>query len=387
MSLRTTLQPGETLFREGDAPTTAFLIESGEIAISARRDDTDVHLAQLGPGDIVGEMAVIDDSPRTATALAVVECILIPIDRDQIAERLAQTDPVIRALLQGQLKRYRGALAAMHGLAAPHEPAGGDADELLGLGKIRLETQLREAIARNELDLRLQPLFDIPAGRVAGYEALVRWTHPERGPISPMEFITLAEETSLIVPVGDYVLDAAIAALIALRHSGANPLPFIAINVSPRQLREAGLVERIIERTRAVGLDPGAIKVEITESQALDYTQVGDAIAHCRSEGIHVALDDFGTGFSNLSHLHELEFDTIKIDQAFARNMMGSPRARAIIGAIVHLVHAIGADALVEGIETEAQLAVLRELGCRYAQGYLIGRPQPLADVLGRNAS
>ena len=386
MSLRTTLQPGDTLFREGDAPTTAFLIESGEISISARREDSDVHLAQLGPGDIVGEMAVIDDSPRTATAVAVVECVLIPIDRDQIAERLAQTDPVIRTLLQGQLKRYRGALAAMHGLAVPQESAGGDADELLGLGKIRLETQLREAIASNQLDLRLQPLFDIPAGRIAGYEALVRWTHPERGPISPMEFITLAEETSLIVPVGDYVLDAAIAALIALRNSGANPLPFIAINVSPRQLREAGLVERIIERTRAAGLDPAAIKVEITESQALDYTQVGDAIAHCRSEGIHVALDDFGTGFSNLSHLHELEFDTIKIDQAFARNMMGSPRARAIIGAIVQLVHAIGADALVEGIETDAQLAVLRELGCRYAQGYLIGRPQPLADVLGRNA-
>ncbi|MBB5209309.1 EAL domain-containing protein [Chiayiivirga flava] len=382
---RIQLQPGERLFREGDAPTTAFLLESGDLAISALRGDSSVHLAQIGAGDIVGEMAVIDDSPRTATATAVTECVLIPIGREQIAERLAHADPVIRSLLQGQLKRYRGALAAMHGLALPEGQFDADPHELAGLGKIRLESQLREAIATNGLDLRLQPLFDIRDNRIAGYEALVRWTHPERGPVSPMEFIALAEETSLIVPVGDYVLDAAVAALCALRDIGIAPLPFIAINVSPRQLREAGLIERIVERTRAAGLEPGAIKVEITESQALDYVQVAEAIAHCRREGIHVALDDFGTGFSNLAHLHELDFDTIKIDQAFARNMMGSARARAMVEAIVDLVHAIGAQALVEGIETEEQLDVLRALGCRYAQGYLIGRPQPLADVLRRN--
>ena len=245
---------------------------------------------------------------------------------------------------------------------------------------------MRDAIAGNELDLRLQPLYDVREDRIAGYEALVRWTHPERGAISPMEFIALAEETSLIVPVGEYVLDAAIDALTAMRDHGTTPLPFISINVSPRQLRETGLIERIVERTRVAGLSPCAIKVEITESQALDYAQVVDVIAHCRREGIHVALDDFGTGFSNLAHLHELEFDTIKIDQSFARNMVQSTRARAIVEAIVELAHAIGADALLEGIETQQQLDLLRQLGCRYAQGYLIGHPQPLADVLGRNA-
>lgn len=386
LSHRIQLQSGDVLFHEGDAPTTAFLLESGDIGITAMRGDASVHLAQIAAGDIVGEMAVIDDSPRTATATALTDCVLIPIDREQIADRLVHADPVIRALLQGQLKRYRGALAAMHGLAVPDSDTHFDPHELAGLGKIRLESQLREALARRELDLRLQPLFDIREQRIAGYEALVRWTHPERGAISPMEFITLAEETSLIVPVGDYVLDAAIEALIALRDHGANPLPFIAINVSPRQLREAGLVERIVERTRAAGLVPGAIKVEITESQALDYAQVGDAIAHCRLEGIHVALDDFGTGFSSLAHLHELDFDSIKIDQSFARAMMHSTRARAMVEAIVDLVHAIGADALVEGIETQDQLDVLRTLDCRYAQGYLIGRPQPLADVLRSHA-
>lgn len=382
MTSRVTLSAGATLFREGDAPTTAFLIEQGEVEISTHRDKIFVKLAQLGPGDLLGEMAVIDDSPRTATAIAISACSLLAIDRRQIAERLQQTDPIIRALLEGQLKRYRGALAAMQGgaVATSDEPPA--ASEMIGIGKIRLETHLREALLSGGLDLRLQPLLDIPAQRIAGYEALVRWNHPERGAVSPAEFIALAEETSLIVPVGEYVLDAAIAALSTLRDHGTEPLPFIAINVSARQLAEAGLIERIVERTRQASLDASRIKVEITESQALDYGLVKEVVAHCHREGIQVALDDFGTGFSNLGHLHELPFDTVKIDQSFARSMMHDPRAMALVESIVNMIRALGADAVVEGIETQAQLDVLTRLGCRYAQGYLIGKPQPLADVL-----
>lgn len=381
MATQVRLEPGQTLFVEGDAPTTAFLIEAGELEISTHRDKQFVKLAQLGPGDLLGEMAVIDDSPRTATAVALTECVLLAIDKAQIAERLDHADPIIRALLEGQLKRYRGALAAMQGhLPIADEPPA--ARDLIGIGKIRLDSQLRDALQSGGLDLRLQPLLELSTDRIAGYEALVRWTHPEHGAISPAEFIALAEETSLIVPVGEYVLDAAIVALTTMREHGTDPLPYIAINVSARQLAEAGLIERILERTRAVGLPPGKIKVEITESQALDYKLVNEVIAHCHRESIEVALDDFGTGFSNLGHLHELPFDTVKVDQAFARNMMKDPRAMALVESIMQMIHALGADAVVEGIETQAQLDVLRRLRCRYAQGYLVGRPQPLADVL-----
>jgi EAL domain-containing protein (putative c-di-GMP-specific phosphodiesterase class I) len=382
VSTRLLLRRDEVLFREGDAPTSAYLIESGEVEITTQRGQRFVKLAHLGAGDLVGEMAVIDESPRTATARAVSDCTLLAIDKTQIAERLQQTDPIIRALLEGQLKRYRGALAAMQGRAAPAGDETQAASEIAGIGKIRLDSQLREALASGELDLRLQPLLEIASGRIAGYEALVRWTHPERGPVSPAEFIALAEETSLIVPVGEYVLDTAVEALSVFRSHGISPLPFIAINVSARQLAEAGLIERIVERTRAAGIAPDRIKVEITESQALNYVQVKEVVAHCHREGIEVALDDFGTGFSNLGHLHELPFDTVKVDQAFARNMMTDARAMALVEAIVQMIHALGANVVVEGIETAAQLDVLRRLGCRYAQGYFVGRPQPLADVL-----
>ena len=230
--------------------------------------------------------------------------------------------------------------------------------------------------------MHLQPLLEVAEDRVAGYEALVRWNHPERGSVSPAEFITLAEETSLIVPVGEYMLEQAIHALVAMRQRGIEPLPFISINVSPRQLREAGLIQALLDRLRVAGLATHAVKLEITESQVFDYRQVADVLAACREAGIRVALDDFGTGFSNLSHLNELRFDTVKVDQSFVRGIDGSGRGLAMLEAIVSLVRAIGADALVEGIETPAQLDALRHLGVRYAQGYLIGKPLPLAQVL-----
>ncbi len=383
-TIRSTFAPGEVIFREGDPPTTAFLIESGVVEITADQGGRPVVLSRLGPGDLLGEMAVIDDSPRTATAMAVEACVALMIDRTQINERLTQTDPIVRALLEGQLKRYRGALAAMQGKVSTQPAAAPAASEIAGIGKIRLESQLREALASRALDLRLQPILSVADSQIAGYEALIRWTHPERGAVSPAEFIALAEETSLIVPVGEYVLDVACAAITALRERGVGLNPFVAINVSARQLAEEGLIDRIVDRAVAADFSPGQIKVEITESQALNYPQVALVIERCHQAGIRVALDDFGTGYSSLAHLHELPFDTVKVDQAFVRQMMTQPRAMAIVRAIVSMVHGLGADVVVEGIEEQAELDVLAELNCRYAQGYFVGKPQTLDEILSR---
>lgn len=380
-TLRITLTPGQVLFREGDPPDSAYLIESGGIEVRARQRGKDVVLSLLGPGDLVGEMAVIDDSPRTATATAIGEAVLFPIDRSQIAERLAATDPIVRSLLEGQLKRYRGALAALQGQGAETPAAPMSTSERLGVSKIRLESQLREALAARGLELGLQPLMDVDSGRIAGYEALVRWHHPERGPISPAEFVALAEETSLIVPVGEYVMDAACESVARLVGAGHGQ-PFVAVNVSARQLSHPGLVERIVARADAARLPRGTLKLEITESQVLDYDLVGEVISLCHGHGIKVALDDFGTGYSHLAHLHRLDFDVLKVDQAFSRNMVADPRAMAVVEAIVQLGRALQAEIVVEGVETRPQLEALRRLGCHYAQGYLIGRPRTLAEIL-----
>jgi CRP-like cAMP-binding protein len=188
---RIELQPGDVLFREGDAPTTAFLIESGTLRITAERDGAPMLLGELSSGALVGEMAVLDDSRRSATATAIAACVLTPIDRAQFAERLQAADPVVRALLLSQLSRYRTALATFTG----NEPAP-VAESVAGesahaLDKIRLESQLRNAMENRELEIRLQPIQHIASGRLAGFEALTRWTHPERGVVSPADFIAL----------------------------------------------------------------------------------------------------------------------------------------------------------------------------------------------------
>lgn len=377
---------GKVIFREGDSPDVAYLVEAGEVVVTAIRSGKSVALATLTAGQLLGEMAIIDDAARTATAVARTDCVLIPIDRAAIAERMESADPIIRALLEGQIHRYRTGLAAIQGLPVPpfkQKPANaGLSVEKSSIDKFRLESELREALASGDLDIAFQPLLELSSNQIAGYEALVRWPHPERGSISPLEFIALAEETSLINPVGEYVLNRAISALSRMLDAGVDPLPFIAINVSPKQLMESDLLNRTVDRTRAAGVPVNRIKLEITESRMVDYPTVQALLVRCHREGIQVSLDDFGTGFSNLGHLHALDFDTVKVDQAFARHMMSSRRAMALTKSIIHMIHALDADVVVEGVETEAQMRVLREMKCRYAQGYLIGRPQPLGDVL-----
>lgn len=373
---------GELVFAEGDAPTCAYLIEAGRIEISTTQLGEPRVLAELGPGMLLGEMAVLDDSTRTASARALTDCRLIPIDKAQFAERLANADPVVRALLMSQLTRYRSALARLTGEVDGSDPVlAAQPDDADAVDKIRLESELRAALERKELEVRLQPIEEIISGRIAGYEALVRWQHPERGAVSPAEFIRLAEETSLIVPIGDYVLARVCDMLVEFRTRGRKPLPFIAANLSGRQIDDPGLVGRILDLLRARDLPPDRLKLEVTESLVMDHARIGDLIAHCHSVGMPVALDDFGTGYSNLGPLLTLNFDQIKLDASFIK-ALDRPRGVAMVGVIVGMARALDCDLVAEGVETREQREILHRLGCRYAQGWLVGKPLSLGDVL-----
>ena len=377
---RRNIAAGEIIFAEDDAPTTAFLIESGRVVVSTVQHGEKRILGELGPGSLLGEMAVIDSARRSATAQAVTDCVLTPIDRNQFAERLAAADPVVRALLMSQLTRYRSALATLTGDAGDTEAALSQ-DDSHAFDKIRLESELRSALERNELDVRLQPILHIASNRIAGYEALIRWQHPERGQVSPVEFIRLAEETSLIVPVGDYVLARVCEMLAELRRRGRDPLPFIALNVSARQLEDHGLVDRMLAQLRRHDLPPDRLEIEITESLVLNFAPVAVLLDRAHSAGMKVALDDFGTGYSNLGPVLTLDFDRIKLDQGFTR-ALDTPRGLAIVRAIVAMSAALDCEMIAEGVEVAEQLQALRELDCSYAQGWLVGRPISLQEVL-----
>jgi EAL domain-containing protein (putative c-di-GMP-specific phosphodiesterase class I) len=383
---RADIPAGSTIFAENDPPTTAYLIERGEIEVSTVQRGERTILGRLGPGMLLGEMAVIDNSPRTATARAITDCTLTPIDRRQFAERLSAADPVVRALLMSQLTRYRSALATLTGdepAASALDAIGTRQDAGAALDKIRLESELRAALDRGELEVRLQPIEEIISGHIAGYEALMRWHHPERGWVSPAEFIRLAEETSLILPIGDYMLQRACDALVEFRKRGVKPLPFIALNVSGRQLDDLGLVDRMLAELGKRTLPPDRLKIEITESLVLDNARVAELLARCHAAGMHVALDDFGTGYSNLGPLLTLDFDQIKLDQSFVRALV-KPRGIAMVGVIVAMANALGCNLVAEGVEKKEQREVLHHLGCRYAQGWLVGKPLTLAEALHR---
>ncbi|MDQ2703378.1 MAG: EAL domain-containing protein [Pseudomonadota bacterium] len=384
MAIRRELFAGEVLYRQGDASDCAWLVESGQVELVSVQGRRTARHGLLGPGELLGELGLIDGAARSATATARADSVLLAIEREQFMERLQSGDPILRTLVDSLLQRIRGLVASLPADAEmPSEDVPcDDPVERTGIDKIRLEAQLRDALATGTLDVRYQPIYDIAAARVAGYEALVRWDLPGNGPVSPAQFIQLAEETSLIVPVGEYVLDKVIGVLQALRDGGADPLPSIAVNLSARQLVEPGMARQIVARAERAQLPAGALKLEVTESRMLDYAPVAAVMKHCREQGLPFALDDFGTGYSNLTHLHALDFEFIKVDQAFARHMFDSARAMAMVEAIVSMAHAIGAKVICEGVETREQLDRLQRMGVEYAQGYLIGKAAPAEEVL-----
>lgn len=378
---------GERIFTEGDVPDVAYLIESGRIEVWATQDDKRLTLSFLGAGEILGEMAVIDRAPRSASADAITEVTVTEIRADQLRERLDEADPVLRGLLIGLLSRYRrGLRAARVGVLEDQEPI---ADERLIIDqkrrvadKIRLERELLEALDREELRVVFQPIMDLQEHKIAGYEALVRWDHPTRGPVSPAEFIALAEETSLIVPVGRYALRRSCQLLSELdRRLDSSFRPWVAVNISARQSLVPDFADLLASSAAEVGLAPSRLKAEITESLALDYERVQVLIARCRWHGIGVSLDDFGTGHSGLGHLHRLEFDTIKLDQSFVRPLPGDRKAAALVRGIATMLHGMGAEMVAEGVETAEQATALKNLGVRYLQGWLVGKPQDPATV------
>jgi diguanylate cyclase (GGDEF)-like protein/PAS domain S-box-containing protein len=244
----------------------------------------------------------------------------------------------------------------------------------------RLEGELRRALERGEFALYYQPLLDLRGGAVAGFEALLRWRHPGGGLVPPGEFVPVAEASGLIVPLGAWVLREACRQGVVWQQAGA-PLT-VAVNLSPAQLRHPDLLRTVDGALAASGLEPGRLELEVTEGLLVESGDgVADRIAGLAARGVGLAIDDFGTGYSSLAYLKRLPVRRIKVDRSFVRDIGTDPENEAVVRAIVTLGHALGKEVVAEGVETEMQLAFLRELGCDAAQGFLLGRPQPPEQV------
>ncbi len=344
---------------------------------------TDV-LARLG-GD---EFAIILDgceNPRAcATELAgriaklVAEPFLLPGHRVEIGTSIGiaiapdHGGDQEQLLKKADLALYRSKSAGRDCFTVYDEAMSAELE-----ARSTLEGDLRDAIARCQLEVHYQPFVDADTGARRGFEALVRWRHPTRGLIPPDQFIPLAEETGLIVPLGEFVLRRACA--------DAATWPsdlMVAVNLSPVQFKEAELFEMICAALADSGLPPQRLEIEITESVLLERGVENHAfMERLKSVGVELALDDFGTGYSSLSYLTAFPFDKIKIDKCFIRNLTHQPRSSAIIAAIVTLARGLDMSVTAEGVETFEEFEALKALGINFAQGYLFGRPQLVARI------
>ena len=232
---------------------------------------------------------------------------------------------------------------------------------------------LRRALDRGEFRLVYQPQIALEGGTPRGAECLLRWKHPDLGEVSPGSFVPVAEETGLILPIGEWVFRQLAQ---ELRQLGDAPGGRVTVNLSARQLREAGVVEALLRTLQDAGLDPACLAVDVPEAALLDESErTGESLRQLRARGIGITLDDFGTGYSSLSHLKRFPIDCVKIDRSFVRDISTDAGDAAIVSAIVAMAHSLGLDVVAEGVETREQVEFLRSHGCTAAQGYLFSRP------------
>ncbi|MCJ2006010.1 putative bifunctional diguanylate cyclase/phosphodiesterase [Methylobacterium sp. J-092] len=351
--LRSAVRPTDTVARIGG---DEFIIVQAGI-----REASDTQALARRLVDLIGRTYMIDG--HLLTIGASVGVALAPNDGDASETLLKNADLALyRAKVDGR-GTYR--------FFEPEMDARMQA-------RRRLELDMRQALARREFQLHYQPQMQLDGDRLIGCEALIRWKHPERGAVSPLDFIPLAEEIGLIVPIGDWVIRQACRDAM---HWPAHMA--VAVNVSPAQFKSDRLVETIMSALAGSGLPARRLEVEITEGVLLQENEKTLRTLHrLRELGVRVSMDDFGTGYSSLSYLRSFPFDKIKIDRSFVKDLSSKPDGDAIIRAIAGLGKSLGMTTVAEGVETPEQMQRIREEGCTDVQGYLISRPIPADDLM-----
>lgn len=379
---------GEVVFAEGAEGDTAFIIERGQVEVTVERNGQTVRVAVLGPGEIFGEMSLIDDRPRTATVRCITEIDCVIVDRGQIQHRLRGADVITGSLLRLTLNRFRSLQRSLRDARIdleefyPTAEAMSDdasAEYQRARDRLKLERELRNGFEQDQFFIEYQPIVALKDGTLRGYEALVRWQHPEFGRTAPDRFIELAEESGLIHAIDHWVMRHALELLETIRDDmgGMDPdaLPWLSINLSGMRFVDADVVQDLRQIIQSSRIPAHKITIEITEGVLIRNPELALAVLNgLKQLGLSIALDDFGTGYSSLSYLQRFPIDTIKIDLTFIQKMQTNETSLQIVRAIIGLAQALNIKVVAEGVELPVQARLLRDLGADCGQGYLYSR-------------
>ena len=387
---------GEIIFAEGEASDYAYIIEDGEVEIFTHIGADRKVLNILVPGNLFGELALVDRQPRTASALATKRTTLTLVTQQQVDERLSDSDPILRMLLYVVMKHFRQEVNRARAQystftrkdLAPDAEAFNQMRIVEAVAMARLEAELRTALKENHFRLYYQPVTDIASGNILGLEALIRWDNPKRGLLSPYEFIEIAEATNLILPIGKWVVSEGLSTFKSIQDRIKDDLT-ISFNIARRQMEQTEFLPALAENAKSRSIDPKKIHLEILERNLFLRSQMENWITECAKHGFPVLLDDFGTGYSSLLYLQQFQPASLKIDRSFISGLPESKQSRSICKAIIDLAHAMNIGIIAEGIETKEQAKMLIELGCTHGQGYLYSKPVPasaLMDLLLKKA-
>lgn len=418
-----TYSRGDHLFKQGDDGDNAFIIESGTVEVYINHGDKKMIIATLEQGDLLGEMAIIDELPRTASAVALDDTVVIVIPRDYVRQKIECSDATVRFFLMIIMERYRDMharlmhvfeglnpdestyqelystttnvvknlmhqyldmqdriLTAVNTAVSLEERHAKDDDVTQTKQTLSIESKLHSALENEEFRVFYQPIVDIQTGKINGCEALIRWKHPTRGLVGPFEFIHHAENTGQIIPLGYWIAEQA----CSFQHNIADQYLddfFISINLSSKQFEANDLISRLGSIVNQQASEPGLVKFEITESMLMSNPELANEyLNELKGYGVQLAIDDFGTGYSSLSYLHRFPFDTLKIDRAFVSTMLQNKKSNEIVKSLVDLSHNLGMNVVAEGIETPYEENMVRNYQAEYGQGFLYAQPLSAED-------
>ncbi|MEL6317513.1 MAG: EAL domain-containing protein [Pseudomonadota bacterium] len=381
---------GGEIFSEGADGDCAYIIRRGRVEIFTGSGAGRRVLAERGPTEVFGEMAIVDRKPRSASARALTDCDLLIFTDGQLQRRLATLDPVLRMIVSVILERFRESVGHAHAAAAPADagamkaaPAGdGDGEHHAAIAQIELEQDIRRGLENDEFVLFYQPIVAAATERTAGFEALARWRHPIHGLLGPHRFIPCAEETGLIRSISEWAVRSACRDAVRFAPGATGAPPFVTVNLSTQEICDPSFTRIVHEALSTAGLAPERLKIEITETNIMENPELAiEMMEKYRDIGINLSIDDFGSGYSNLNYLSQYPVQVLKIDKTFI-DRIGERKGDDLVLTMIKIGQIMGMTVVAEGVETSEQAAALVEQGCDHLQGFRFARPMPLEDAL-----